>query len=50
VHKKRLGPAWRERGRPPEGHFTRKTAEAALQEILTDARRRAGVISLDRSA
>ena len=42
--KKRLGPAWRERGRPPEGYFTRKTAEAALQEILTDARRGAGVI------
>jgi integrase len=37
--KKRLGPAWRERGRPPEGYFTRRTAEAALQEILTDARR-----------
>lgn len=37
--KTRLGPAWRERGRPPEGYFTRKTAEAALQEILTDARR-----------
>jgi integrase len=37
--KKRLGPAWRERGRPPEGYFTRRSAEAALQEILTDARR-----------
>jgi len=44
-HKKRLGPAWRERGRPPEGHFTRKTAQTALQEILTNARRGAGVIS-----
>ena len=36
---KRLGPAWRGRGRPPEGHFTRKKAEQALQAILTDARR-----------
>lgn len=34
-----LGPAWSERGRPPAGHFTRRTAEEALQEILTDARR-----------
>ena len=41
--KKRLGPAWQERGRPPEGYFTRKTAEAALQEILTDARRGEGI-------
>jgi integrase len=41
--KKRLGPAWRERGRPPEGYFTKKTAEAALQEILTDARRGEGI-------
>jgi hypothetical protein len=36
---KRLGPAWSGRGRPPEGYFTRKTAEDALQAILTDARR-----------
>jgi integrase len=34
-----LGPAWDERGRPPAGCFTRKTAEAALHAILTDARR-----------
>jgi integrase len=43
--KKRLGPAWRERGRPPEGCFTRRTAEAALQEILTDARRGAQTLA-----
>jgi integrase len=36
---KRLGPAWPGRGRPPDGYFTRKTAEQALQAILTDARR-----------
>ena len=35
----RLGPAWSGRGRPPEGYFTRRTAEEALQTILTDARR-----------
>jgi len=36
---KKLGPAWTERGRPPAGYFTRRTAEEALQAILTDARR-----------
>ena len=38
--KKRLGPAWTEKdGRPPAGYFTRKTAQAELDAILTDARR-----------
>jgi integrase len=37
--RKRLGPAWTGKGRPPAGYFTRKTAEAKLQEILADARR-----------
>jgi integrase len=36
---KRLGPAWDGPGRPPEDHYTRRTAEEALQAILTDARR-----------
>lgn len=36
---KLLGPAWKERSRPPAGYFTRKTAEAELEAILTDARR-----------
>ena len=36
---KMLGPAWSERGRPPEGHYTRKTAEAELRRLLTDAGR-----------
>ncbi len=36
---KRLGPAWTQRGRPPLGYFTKRTAEAALDEILADARR-----------
>ncbi len=36
---KRLGPSWAGPGRPPEGYFTKRTAEQALQAILTDARR-----------
>lgn len=36
---KLLGPAWMERGRPPDGHYTRKTAEAELRRLLTDAER-----------
>jgi integrase len=36
---RRLGPAWSERGRPPAGYFTRRTAEAQLRAILTDADR-----------
>jgi integrase len=36
---RRLGPAWTERGRPPAGYFTQKTAKAELQAILADARR-----------
>jgi hypothetical protein len=36
---RRLGPAWSEPGHPPPGYLTRKTAEAELAAILTDARR-----------
>lgn len=36
---KALGPAWKERGRPPAGYFTKKTAKDALDELLADARR-----------
>jgi hypothetical protein len=36
---RRLGPAWEGQGRPPDGFFTRRTAEHELQAILTDARR-----------
>jgi integrase len=37
---KLLGPAWvRKRGRPPEGHYTERTAKEALGAILADARR-----------
>lgn len=36
---KKLGPAYSGKGRPPAGHFTRKTAESELHATLTDARR-----------
>lgn len=36
---RRLGPAWTERGRPPAGYYTKKTAEQELQALLVDARR-----------
>lgn len=36
---KRLGSAWTEKGRPPAGYFTRRTAEDALRDVLTDAAR-----------
>jgi integrase len=36
---KRLGPAHVGRGRPPEGYFTKRTAQETLEAILTDARR-----------
>ncbi len=36
---KKLGPAWTDRGRPPAGYFTKRTAEAWLREVLDEARR-----------
>jgi integrase len=36
---KRLGPEWPDTGPPAAGYFTKRTAQAALQAILTDARR-----------
>lgn len=36
---KKIGPAWSERGRPPQGYFTKRAAEAWLGEILDQARR-----------
>ena len=36
---KKIGPAWADRGRPPEGYFTKRTAEAWLQDVLAQARR-----------
>jgi integrase len=37
--KKKLGPAWTGRGRPPAGYFTEKSANEELAAILADARR-----------
>src|SRR4051794_30995792 len=36
---KRIGPAWTERGRPPAGYFTKRTAEDWLRGVLDEARR-----------
>jgi integrase len=36
---KKLGPAWTDRGRPPAGYLTKRQADAALREILDEARR-----------
>ena len=36
--KKTIGPAWTERGRPPAGYFTKRTAEAWLRDVLDQAR------------
>jgi integrase len=35
---RRLGYAWEEPGRPPDGYYTRRTANEALQETLVKAR------------
>lgn len=37
--KRRIGPAWTERGRPAPGFFTKRTAETWLSEVLEQARR-----------
>lgn len=36
--KKRIGPAWTEKTAPPEGHFTKTTARAQLDEVMRQAR------------
>lgn len=47
---RRLGPAWHERGRPPAGWYTRRTADQALQAFLTDLRRGMNVPSQTAAA
>src|SRR3954463_3594981 len=34
-----VGKVWTERGRPPEGYFTKRTAEAWLRDVLNQAER-----------
>jgi len=36
---RKIGPAWRERGRPAAGYYTKRTAEAWLADVLAEARR-----------
>src|SRR5437667_10514757 len=36
---RKIGPAWSERGRPPAGYFTKRTAEDWLRDLLDEARR-----------
>ena len=36
--KQKLGPAWKEKGRPPAGYFTKKTAKDKLEKTLTEVR------------
>jgi integrase len=36
---KTIGPVWSERGRPPEGYFTKRTAQAWLRDVLDQAER-----------
>jgi integrase len=36
---RRIGPAWTDRGRPATGFFTKRTAQAWLDEVLAQARR-----------
>ncbi|HTZ64314.1 MAG TPA: site-specific integrase [Solirubrobacteraceae bacterium] len=36
---RRIGPAWAMRGRPAEGFYTRRTAQAWLDQVLAEARR-----------
>lgn len=35
---RKIGPAWTQRGRPAAGYFTKRTAEAWLAEVLSEAR------------
>jgi integrase len=36
---RRIGPAWTQRGRPPAGYLTKRTADAWLRALLEEARR-----------
>jgi integrase len=41
--RKAIGPAWTGAGRTPDGYFTRRSAQAALDARLTDLRRGVGI-------
>jgi integrase len=42
--KKRLAPAWTERGNPPSGYLTKKQAEGELRTLLADLDRGKGMV------
>ena len=46
--RKRIGPAWTDRGRPAAGYHTKRTAEIWLSDVLAQARR--GTMPLSASA
>ncbi len=46
----KIGAAWTGRGRPPDGAYTRKTAEAWLDALLVDLRRGIGIPSADAAS
>jgi integrase len=55
--KRKVGPAWADRGRPPAGYVTKRIAEAWLRDVLDEARRgrlpgqvRTGVTFADAAA
>lgn len=41
--RKPIGPAWTGRGRTPDGHYTRRSAQQALEARVTDLRRGVGI-------
>jgi integrase len=41
--RKPIGPAWTGSGRTPDGHYTRRSAQQALEARLTDLRRGVGI-------
>ena len=43
--KRKIGPAWTGRGRPAEGHFTKRLAEEWLHDRLEELRRSDGAVS-----
>jgi integrase len=47
--RKAIGPAWSGKGRTPDGYFTRRSAQAALDARLTDLRRGVGIPTRSRA-
>ena len=45
---KKIGPAWTSRGRPADGYFTKRTAEAWLRDVLDQVLGLAALHDLER--